>query len=79
MCFIKQNFKFEDCKNCYEATQLENEINQLEKNTLNVDSLRKNYEELINNNILILKSPRRFRSEKQNVFTVLISNHARRI
>ena len=35
-CVIK---KLEDYKNCLEATQLENKINQLEKNKVKVDSL----------------------------------------
>ena len=30
-CVIKIKVKFEDYKNCLAATQLENEINQLEK------------------------------------------------
>ena len=31
MCAIKGKFKFQDCKHCLEANQLENKINQLEK------------------------------------------------
>ena len=54
---------------CLEVTQLENKINQLEKNKVDVDSLRKNNEEFIKSNRLILKSKQRFRSEKLNVFT----------
>ena len=42
-CVVKRNLKFEDYKNCFEATQLENKINQLEKRTFNVDSLRENH------------------------------------
>ena len=30
-CVIKRKLKFENYKNCLEATQLENKINQLEK------------------------------------------------
>ena len=30
-CFIKRIFKFEKCKNCLEATQLEDKISHLEK------------------------------------------------
>ena len=30
-CVIKRKFKFENYKNCLEATQLENEINYIEK------------------------------------------------
>ena len=33
-CLIKQKLKFEHYKFCLEATQLENEINYLEKNKL---------------------------------------------
>ena len=31
MCVIKKELKFEACKHCLEANQLENKINQLEK------------------------------------------------
>ena len=31
MCVIKRKLKFEDYKNCLEATQLENKVNQSEK------------------------------------------------
>ena len=37
---IKRKLKFESCKNCLEANQLDNEINYLEKNETNVDSLK---------------------------------------
>ena len=30
-CVIKSKIKFENCKNCLEATQLENKINNLQK------------------------------------------------
>ena len=33
--------KFENYKNCFEATQLDNNINNLEKNKINIDSLKK--------------------------------------
>ena len=39
-CVIKRNVKFEDYKNCLEATQLENKKYQLKKNKLDVESLR---------------------------------------
>ena len=39
-CVVKRKLKFEDCKHCLEATQLENKINHLEKkNKLDADSL----------------------------------------
>ena len=36
-CVVKRNLRFEDYKHCLEATQLENKINNSEKNNLNVD------------------------------------------
>ena len=45
----KKKLKFENYKNCLEATQLENKINHLEKNEINVDSLKKGHKEFIIN------------------------------
>ena len=42
-CEIKRKFKFENCKNCLEVTQLENEINYLEKNEINIDGIKKDH------------------------------------
>ena len=47
--------KFENYKSCLEKTQLENEINYLEKNKLNVNDLRESYKEFRKNNKLMLK------------------------
>ena len=44
---IKQKLTFEDYKDCLEAIQLENEINYLEKNKPDMDSLRENHKELL--------------------------------
>ena len=44
VCY-KKKLKFENYKNCLEATQFENETNYLEKNKINIDSLKK----IINN------------------------------
>ena len=68
-CVQKEKLKFENHKNCLEATQLDNEINYLEKHKINADSLRKDHEELIKNNELILKTQQKFKSEKRSVFT----------
>ena len=38
-CAIKTKIKFENYKNCLEATQLANKIKYLEKNKINTDSL----------------------------------------
>ena len=40
-CPIKGKLKFENYKNCLEGTQPENKINYLEKNNINIDSLKK--------------------------------------
>ena len=44
MCH-KKKLKFKIYNNCLEATQLKNKINYLEKNKINIDSLKK----IINN------------------------------
>ena len=38
---IKRKLKFENYKNCWEATHLENKINHLEKNMTDVDNIKK--------------------------------------
>ena len=43
----KTKIKFENYKNCLGATQLENDIKQLEKTKLDVNSLRENHKEFI--------------------------------
>ena len=40
-CVIKRKLKFENYKNCLEATKLENEMKYLEKSKINIDSLKK--------------------------------------
>ena len=44
---IKRNFKFENYKNCLEATQLNNKIKYLEKIKINEDSLKEDEKEFI--------------------------------
>ena len=39
-CVRKRKLQFEDYKQFFKATPLENKINHLEKNNLNVDNLR---------------------------------------
>ena len=43
-CAIKK-IKFKNYKNCLEATQVENKINHLEKNEIDMDSLKKDHKE----------------------------------
>ena len=47
-CVMKRKFKFQDYKNCLEAAQIENEINHLEKNIIDVDSLKEFIKKTIN-------------------------------
>ena len=57
MCVIKRKLNFENYKNCLEAAQIVNRINNLEKHKIDVDSLKKNHKEFIKkNNELILKN-----------------------
>ena len=52
---IKRKLKFENCKNCLEATEIQNKINYLEKkNEINLDS------QFIRNNNSILKTQQIF-------------------
>ena len=46
-CVIKRKLKFENYENYLEATKLENKIKHLEKNKINIDSLKKNHKETI--------------------------------
>ena len=71
-CDIKRKLKFENYKNCLEATELENKINYLEKNKIDIDSIKK----FIENNKSILKIQLKFKCERQNVFTEEINKIA---
>ena len=42
---MKWKIKFENYQNCLEATKLENKMNYLEKNEINIDSIKKDHEE----------------------------------
>ena len=52
-CLIERRIKFEDNKNCLEATGLENKINHLEKNKIDEDNLTEHHEEQIDIKITI--------------------------
>ena len=75
-CVIKRKLKFENYKNCFEKTQLENKIHYLEKNKVGIDNIKKDLEEFIRNNKSILKIQQRFKSERHNVFTQEINKIA---
>ena len=46
-CVVKRKLKFEDYKNCLESVQIENEINNLEKNRNEVNIVKKDHKEFI--------------------------------
>ena len=50
MYIKKRKLKFENYKTCLEATQLGNKISYLEKNEINIDSLKKTHKQFITNN-----------------------------
>ena len=66
---IKRKLKFENYKNCLEATQLENKVNHIEKNKIYIDRIKKNHKEFIKKQKSILKTQQIFKSERHNVFT----------
>ena len=68
MCVMKRKNKFENCKIFLESTQLENKISYLEKNKINIDSLKKNHKQFIGNNKSILKTQQRYRSDSIKTF-----------
>ena len=72
----KRKPKFEDCKNCFEATQLENKMKYLEKNKIDKESLEKDHKGFLKNTKLILRTQQRFKTERYNVFTEEINKIA---
>ena len=49
-CVSKKNLKLENCKDCLEATQLDNETKYLQKNKIIINSFKRDPEEFIRNN-----------------------------
>ena len=71
-----------------EATKLEDKINQLGKNKIDEDNVffyKRKHREFIKNNKLVLKTQKRFISERHNIFIdeinkiALSSNHDQRM
>ena len=54
--FVIKKIRYEDYKNCLQATQLENKRNHPEKSKVNVDSLRGDHKALVKNNAPIKKT-----------------------
>ena len=63
-------------KYCIEAAQIENKENYLEKNKIDVDSLKEDHKEFVKSNKLMLKTQRTFRSKKHNIFNEKINKIA---
>ena len=51
---MKRKLKFEHYENCLEVIQLDSKINHIERNEIDINSLKKDLKELIKNNKLIL-------------------------
>ena len=56
MCIIKRKLKSQDYKNFLEAVQTENKINRLEKNKVEVNSLKEDKKKFMKNSKLISKT-----------------------
>ena len=75
-CVIKRELIFENCKSCFESTQVENKINHLEKYKIHTNSIQENHKEFIKNNKSILELQQKFKSEWHNVLTEEINKIA---
>ena len=64
---VIKKLKYENYKNCFEPTQLDNKINHEEKNKIDTDSLKKDHKVFIKNNKLILKMQKRYGTIKNIV------------
>ena len=64
-CVIKRKLKFENYENYLEATQLDNKINYLEKNSF--FCYKRKHKEFLKRNKLILQTQQRFKSERRRL------------
>ena len=67
-CVIKRKLKFQDYRNCLEAVQVKRKISYLRKKKIDIDSLKEDQKEFVNNK-RILKTQQRFKCERHSVFT----------
>ena len=67
MCH-KKKLKFEDYKNCLEAIQLDNKINDLQKSKIDKSNVKENHNKFIKNYKIKLKTKQRFKNERHIVF-----------
>ena len=66
-CAIKWKLKFKDSKICLEENQLQNEINHSEKSKLDLDSLKPNHKEFIQNKRLKIKSNKNLKVRNKRI------------
>ena len=71
-CVIKRKLKFRDYKKCLKASQIENNMNYLEKKKTDASCLKEDKKEFLKNK-LILKTQQRFKCERYDVFPEVIS------
>ena len=62
MCH-KKKLKFQDYKNCFEATQLDNKIKHPGKYEIDIEHIKETHREFIKNNTSILKTHQMFEIE----------------
>ena len=72
---MKRKLKFQDYKSCLKACQIENKINHLEKNKIDIDSLKEDEKEFIKI-ITNIKTQQGFKSERNDFFTKEINKIA---
>ena len=70
-CAFKRKPKFEDYENFLEATQLENKIFHLKKNTIDVDILKEDHKEFVKIIELILKTQQRLKVKVKVIIFLL--------
>ena len=77
-CVIKRNLKFRDQKNYLKVSQIENEINYLEKKEIDGNSLKEitKYKKVMTKNKQNIKTQKIFKSQRHNVFTEEINKVA---
>ena len=61
---MRRNLKSEDFKNCLKTYQISNKVKYLENKRINVDSLKENHGDFIENNKSLVRKQLRFKSEK---------------
>ena len=83
-CAIKRKLKFGNYKYCLKGTKLTNKIKHLQKDKIDRCSLKKDYEEFIKDNKILIKIQQRWKSEGHKVFiekinkiTLSLNDHKR--